>query len=166
MSNAYIDKPYDQVYRQMENYFYFLCDKLITRQDNLFKQYMWLSSLCLALNFSLLKDPKATWPLYWWQGVSVCSVIVSFGVLVFCINSFRGSKTRKIEYPNLLETLNNLEEYDHQLTMKGMAVALWQCINRQETEQTIRAKKLQASSKLLVLSFVLLGIAGAGFLFW
>ncbi len=159
-----MEKAQEQLYRMIENHFYYVVEKLPLRQDGLFKTYLWSASLILALNFSLLKDHPFFWPLPFWKCSALISIACAFVVLAFCIDSLRGRSDQQMEFPDYQCYLDDMNTYDPASVMVTVANDLKKKIIRQSKEQTKRAEKLRTSSKGLILSFAFLAIAGVAYI--
>ncbi|GEM_PF-6001249 len=159
-----MEKAQEQLYRMMENRYFYAVDKVLCRQDSLFKTYLWSASLSLALNFSLLKDHPFFWPLPFWKYVSLSSLALAFFVLAYCLDSLRGKSDQRIEFPNYRVYLDYLGKHGVDTTMKMVADDFEEHFTLQAEEQTKRAKRLRASSKFLVLSFAALAVAGVAYI--
>jgi hypothetical protein len=161
-----MEKEQEQLIRMMENYYFYAIDKVLSRQDGLFKTYLWSASLAMALALAALKEQPFHWPPPLWVWLSMASLVSAFVVLVFCIDSLRGRPGQIVNFPDYWGYLDFLYEprYDKNQTMKVMASDLKDQVSLQAEEQRTRALKLRASSKVLVLSFALLALAGLAYI--
>jgi hypothetical protein len=160
-----MEKDQEQLFRMMENYYLYVVDKVPVRQDGLFKTYLWSASLALALNFSLLQNHTFFWPLPFWKWASIVSLAAAFFVLAFCLDAIRGRPDQQVKFPDYWGYLAYLDEYEPGPTMKTLANDLKKQVINQSAEQTKRAIKLRASSKVLILSFAALAVAGVAYIF-
>lgn len=156
-----MEKHHEQIYRQIENYYQWLTDRLPSRQDALFKTYLWSASLAMGLNLALLKGHKLL-PFDLWTLACLVSLALAFLVLIYCIDSLRGKTSEDTQHPDYMAYLGYLEnpDYDKDETMKTLASQFMDFVHHQRAIQSQRAIKLRISSICLVLSFTALAIAG------
>lgn len=159
-----MEKHHEHLFKTIENHYYFLADRVPVRQDALFKTYLWSASLALALNLSLL--PKLLAGSLWF-GLSVCSVMVAFVVLMFALNAMRGKATENLKTPDFRAYLSYLDspEYNTPLIARTLANDMTDCFNHQREIQNLRGLRLRAMSRLLLLAFALLLLASSGVAF-
>ncbi|MBN2429289.1 MAG: hypothetical protein JXK94_13215 [Deltaproteobacteria bacterium] len=157
-----MDKYFETILRQTEQYYGFLTDRLLTRQDNLFKTYLWSASLALTINLAMLKD-RFSLPLDAWEFFSLISLALAFLAVLGCLYSLRGRDNETVLYPDLSAYLGYLDnpDFDKDKTMRTLIGQWFDNINQERAKQSLRAQKLRSISKVLSFSFAALALAGA-----
>ncbi|MGE4545800.1 MAG: hypothetical protein AB7D06_17035 [Pedobacter sp.] len=158
-------KAYELIFKQMENLYVWLTDRLPARQDGLFRTYLWSASLALTLDLMLLQK-SPVFPVMHWQAFAVVSAALALLIVGFCLDSLRGKDADNIKAPDYCAYLDGLADgtYDDETAMRFLVDQTRVVIQRQIAVQSSRAKRLRGISMYLMTSFVLLLIAGALFI--
>ncbi len=158
-------KAYELIFSQMNTLYGWLTDRLPSRQDGLFRTYLWSASLALTLNLMLLQK-SPVWPVMHWQAFSLLSAILALGVVVCCLNGLRGKDADNVKPPDYPAYLAGLADgtYTEETALQYLVDQMRAVIRRQTAVQSLRAKKLRAISMVLTASFGLLFWAGVLFI--
>lgn len=158
-----MEKHHEQIFKMVETHYYFLADRVPVRQDSLFKTYLWLASLVLALNLSLL--PKLA-TASCWAISSYSSVLLAFCVILLALNAMRGKAADNLKTPDFGTYLSYLDnpDYDTPYLVRMIADDLTIGLNHQREIQSSRGLRLRTMSWILLLAFAFLALASGGVL--
>jgi hypothetical protein len=151
-----MEKEIEVSLKAMSDYYYFLVDRLPSRQDGLFRTYLWLASLAVTLNLLLFQHVIRT--IESPPGVLAVTSIVLAGLLLFiCLYAMRGKEP--LSHPDMQVVLKWLDECNEQSVMRRYADSLWESVTRETKANSSRGLILRATSYGLILSFGFLGAA-------
>jgi len=140
--------------KPMFDFYFFLADRLPARQDNLFRTYLWVSSLLITLSVLLYQHRIP-------QVVSLSgilcagSMLVVVGCLIASLWAMRGKQP--LRFPNLRDSHAWLQENpDHEETcFSSLSEHLWEIIQSEIAAKSLRGQVLRAISWALILALIL-----------
>ena len=158
-----MDKERDQFIGLMKEFYYFLSDKLPARQDNLFRTYLWVASLCVTLNLLLWQHKFHTHTASGPCLLSATSLALAFICFLSCLQAMIGKQD--LDHPDMLVYLKEIQDYDEHKVALKLGEHFWEIILREKELKSSRGRRLRSTAQGLILSFVLLGASAAASVF-
>ncbi len=127
------------------------------RQDNLFRTYLWMASLILALAGSLLKSATPD-PISYPSFFLGYSILFSGITVVYCLHHMRGKI--QVSYPRLDKYAQRIDGTDDEKELNWMIEQYWEATRPGKEQMAQRTRSLRVTTWLLSFSFVMLAAAG------